>query len=519
MTMNERAGKKCVLLILDGWGLGEPGPHNAISVAHTPYLDGLVEKYPNTQLKCTGEAVGLPDGIMGNSEVGHLNIGAGRVVHQVLLRIDLAIRDGAFYENPALAGAMEAVKARGATLHLMGLVSDGGVHSQLNHLFALVDMAETHGVEKVRIHPILDGRDTPPDSGLGYIGRLQEYLQQYPRAKIASVCGRFFAMDRDTRRERTQKAYDLYTLAGGRHETDPVSAVKNAYARGETDEFAEPVAITDADGSPVATVNDGDAMIFFNFRPDRARQITRAFTEPGFDMFDREKTPALSQYVCMTQYDETFDLPVAFGPVHLEKILGQVVSENGLCQLRLAETEKYAHVTYFFNGGEETPFEGEDRKMIPSPREVGTYDEKPEMSAPEVAAEAAARIEADKYDLVVINFANLDMVGHTGVMEAAVKAAEIVDRCVEKVVNCARKHGYAVLVTADHGNSDRLREPNASPHTAHTMNPVPFIAVGDWPADLQLETGVLGDIAPSILHILGIAQPPEMTGKNLIPGT
>ncbi|MFP3980979.1 MAG: 2,3-bisphosphoglycerate-independent phosphoglycerate mutase [Desulfobacterales bacterium] len=519
MTMNEHAGKRCVLLILDGWGLGEPGPHNAISVAHTPYLDGLMEQYPGTQLKCTGEAVGLPEGIMGNSEVGHLNIGAGRVVYQVLLRIDLAIRDGSFYENPALAGAMEAVKQRGSTLHLMGLVSDGGVHSQLNHLFALVDMAEKYGVEKVRIHPILDGRDTPPDSGLGYIGRLQEYLQQYPHAEIASVCGRFFAMDRDTRWERTHKAYDLYTRARGRHETDPVSAVKNAYARGETDEFAEPAAIVDADGTPTGTVNDGDGIIFFNFRPDRARQITRAFTEPGFDMFDREKTPALSQYVCMTQYDETFDLPVAFEPVHLEKILGEVVSENGLCQLRLAETEKYAHVTYFFNGGEETPFEGEDRRMIPSPREVGTYDEKPEMSAPEVAAEAEARIAADKYDLVVINFANLDMVGHTGVMEAAVKAAETVDRCVEKVVKCARGHGYAVLVTADHGNSDRLREPDGSPHTAHTMNPVPFIAVGDWPADTQLETGVLGDIAPSILHILGIAQPPEMTGQNLIPGT
>ncbi|MBS3756076.1 MAG: 2,3-bisphosphoglycerate-independent phosphoglycerate mutase [Desulfobacterales bacterium] len=517
--MNELAGKRCVLLILDGWGLGEPGPHNAISVADTPYLDGLMEQYPNTQLKCTGEAVGLPDGIMGNSEVGHLNIGAGRVVYQVLLRIDLAIRDGSFYENPALSGAMEAVKARGSALHLMGLVSDGGVHSQLSHLFALVDMAEKYGVEKVCIHPILDGRDTPPDSGLGYIGRLQAYLEQYPRAKIASVCGRFFAMDRDTRWERTQKAYDLYTLARGRHETDPVSAVKNAYARGETDEFAEPVAIVDAEGTPMATVNDGDGMIFFNFRPDRARQITRAFTEPGFDMFDREKTPELSQFVCMTQYDETFDLPVAFGSVHLEKILGQVVSENGLCQLRLAETEKYAHVTYFFNGGEETPFEGEDRRMIPSPREVGTYDEKPEMSAPDVADEAVTRMDSDKYDLVVINFANLDMVGHTGVMAAAVKAAETVDRCVEKVVNCARGHGYAVLVTADHGNSDRLREPDGSPHTAHTMNPVPFIAVGDWPAELQLETGVLGDIAPSVLHILGISRPPEMTGKNLILGT
>ncbi|MFP4159776.1 MAG: 2,3-bisphosphoglycerate-independent phosphoglycerate mutase [Desulfobacterales bacterium] len=516
LQMNDQAGKKCVLMILDGWGMGEPGPHNAIHEAHTPFLDEIMEQYPNTQLKCTGEAVGLPEGIMGNSEVGHLNIGAGRVVYQVLLRIDLAIRDGSFYENPELSGVMQEVRRRGSALHLMGLASDGGVHSQLHHLFALIDMAGRYGLDKVFVHPILDGRDTPPHSGVKYIERLQDYLEDYPFAATATVCGRYYAMDRDTRWDRTQKAYDLYTLGKGQTETDPVQAVKNAYSRDETDEFVEPVVIAGKNGNPVGTVEDGDGIIFFNFRPDRARQITRAFTETGFKEFERKKTPRLCGYVCMAIYDETFDLPVAFGPVHLENILGEVVSRAGLSQLRLAETEKYAHVTYFFNGGEEAPFENEDRKMIPSPREVGTYDEKPEMSAFAVADEAEARIESAKYDLVVINFANLDMVGHTGVMQAAVKAAEAVDRCAQKVFSCAGRHGYTVIVTADHGNSDRLSEPDGSPHTAHTMNPVPFVLADGHGRKSGLEPGVLGDIAPTVLYIMGLDQPAEMTGKNLI---
>lgn len=514
--MNDLPGKRCLLLILDGWGLGNPGPDNAISVADTPFLDGLLSDWPNTMLECTGQAVGLPDGVMGNSEVGHLNIGAGRVVHQVLLRIDLAIKDGSFFENPALAEVMENVRARGSALHLMGLASDAGVHSQLEHLFALVEMAGRYGLEKVFIHPILDGRDSPPDSGIDYVGRIQKYVRQYPFAQIASLCGRYYAMDRDTRWDRTRKAYDLYTLGLGEKEADPEVAVKNAYSRKETDEFVKPVAITDSGQNSPGTVQDGDGIVFYNFRPDRARQITRAFTEKNFQHFAREKFPRLCGYVCMTQYDESFDLPVAFGPVGLKKILGEVISRRGLHQLRLAETEKYAHVTYFFNGGEETPFENEDRKLIPSPRDVGTYDEKPEMSAFKVADEAVALIESEKYDLIVINFANMDMVGHTGVMEAAIKASEVVDRCVKKVINSARKLGYASMVTADHGNSDLLCNSDGSPHTAHTMNPVPFVLFGDGLRDVVLETGVLGDIAPTILYLMGVDQPAEMTGKNLI---
>lgn len=515
--MKDSPAKRCVLLILDGWGLGEPGDCNAIHIADTACLDRLMADFPNTRLKCTGEAVGLPEGVMGNSEVGHLNIGAGRIVYQVLLRIDMAIRDGSFFQNPALSGVMKAVKKRGSALHLMGLASDAGVHSQLSHLFALVEMAGRHGLRRVLVHPILDGRDTPPDSGAGYVDQVRKSLKEFPFAKIATICGRYYAMDRDTRWERTQKAYELYTLAKGRIETDPVAAVYNAYERGETDEFIKPVAIAGADGTAAGTVNDGDGVIFFNFRPDRARQITRAFTEPGFKKFSRQKTPRLCGYACMAQYDESFDLPVAFGPVHLTNILGEVISKCGLSQVRLAETEKYAHVTYFFNGGEETPFENEDRKLIASPRDVRTYDEKPEMSAFEVAAETVSRIESGRYDLVVINFANLDMVGHTGVMQAAVKAAETVDRCVEKVVSCARQHGYTVLVTADHGNSDQMCQADGSPHTAHTMNPVPLVLVGDaLLEDTALQPGVLGDIAPTILHIMGIAVPAEMTGKNLV---
>lgn len=514
--MNKPAKKRCVLLILDGWGLGEAAPYNAIHVADTPFLDKIMAEYPHTCLKCTGEAVGLPEGIMGNSEVGHLNIGAGRVVYQVLLRIDLAIRDGSFFENPALSEVMKEVKSRGSALHLMGLVSDAGVHSQLHHLFALLDMAKRYGLERVFIHPILDGRDTPPDSGAMYVGQLQSYLQDFPFAEIATLCGRYYAMDRDTRWDRTERAYNLYTLGEGAIEADPVDAVKKAYSRQETDEFLEPVAIEGEGGKPAATVKDGDGIIFFNFRPDRARQITRAFTETAFEGFSRKKAPKLCGYVCMALYDENFDLPVAFGPVHLENIFGEVISGAGLYQLRLAETEKYAHVTYFFNGGEETPFENEDRKLIPSPREVGTYDEKPEMSAYEVAEEAEARIDSGKYDLVVINFANLDMVGHTGVMKAAVKAAEAVDNCVEKVVSGALEKGYTVIVTADHGNSDRLCEPGGSPHTAHTMNPVPFVLVDDKMRGAVLQEGVLGDIAPTVLCIMGVPQPAEMTGKNLI---
>lgn len=504
---------RCVLLILDGWGIGEPGETNAVSAANTPFLDRLLSEYPNTRLQCAGPAVGLPEGIMGNSEVGHLNIGAGRVVYQALLRIDKAVSDGSFFENPVLHGVMENVKARGSALHLMGLVSDGGVHSQMTHLYALIDMAQRAGLSTVYVHAILDGRDTPPESGAGYISTLQQALADRQFGRITSICGRYYAMDRDTRWERTERAYRLYTEGIGRIETDPVEAVKSAYARGQTDEFVEPVIL--ADRGELPTVCDGDGMVFFNFRPDRARQITRAFTEKEFDRFDRRKIPDLCEYACMTQYDETFDLPVAFGPVHLDNVLGEVVRRHGLHQLRLAETEKYAHVTYFLNGGEEAPFAGEDRLLVPSPRDISTYDERPQMSACEVAEEAVRRIASNRYDLVVINFANLDMVGHTGYMAAAVAACETVDRCVAQVVSGALDNRYTVLVTADHGNSEKMAEAGV-PHTAHTLNDVPFVLVNADKNGYKLRQGVLGDIAPTVLEIMGLPQPPEMTGKSLI---
>jgi 2,3-bisphosphoglycerate-independent phosphoglycerate mutase len=505
-------------MILDGWGLDEPGPGNAVSRANTPFLDHLAVEYPCSRLACAGEAVGLPEGVMGNSEVGHLNLGAGRVVYQVLLRIDMAIRDGSFFENQALGRVMDRVVENQSTLHLMGLVSDAGVHSQLHHLFALLDMAAAKGVPKIRVHAILDGRDTPPDSGAGYVDALAQYLADKPRARIATLCGRYYAMDRDTRWERTQKAYRLYTESAGRFETDPVSAVKEAYGRGESDEFLEPVVLSEKSGEPAGRVMDGDGIIFFNFRPDRARQITRAFTEAEFDGFARGRLPDLCDYVCMAQYDEQFPLPVAFPPVYLEQIVGEVASFQGLKQLRIAETEKYAHVTYFFNGGEETPFAGEDRHLVPSPREVATYDEKPEMSAYEVADQTVSYLLMEKYDLIVMNFANLDMVGHTGVMEAAVKACEAVDRCAEKVVTRALEKGWDIVVTADHGNAEKMADENGNPHTAHTLNPVPCILVsGDQGLRrARLASGVLGDIAPTLLDLMGVAKPEKMTGKSLI---
>jgi len=509
----------CMLMILDGWGLDAPGEGNAVYMANTPFLDRLAANYPQTRLACSGEAVGLPEDIMGNSEVGHLNLGAGRVVYQVLLRIDMAIKDGSFFENAALNGVMDKVAANQSALHLMGLLSDGGVHSQLNHLFALIDMAAEKGLSHVYIHPILDGRDTPPDSGVTYMEQLQQNIKDKSNTQIATICGRFYAMDRDTRWERTEKAYRLYTEAAGIFETDPVEAVKNAYSRGETDEFVEPVALTLADGTPVAPVEEGDGVLFFNFRPDRARQITRALTESDFKEFDRNVLPDLCDYVCMAQYDENFTLPVAFPPVHLDQILGEVISYQGFTQLRIAETEKYAHVTYFFNGGEETPFAGEDRHLVPSPREVGTYDEKPEMSAYEVADQVVSYLKMEKHDLIVLNFANLDMVGHTGVMKAAVKACEAVDQCAEKVVTAALEKDATILVTADHGNSEQMTDENGQPHTAHTLNPVPCILVSNDDSkfrNARLRPGVLGDIAPTILGIMGIEKPQKMTGNTLI---
>jgi len=521
--MNKSEISPCLLVILDGWGIGKPDTTNALFMANIPFFDKIQTGCPHTQLACSGEAVGLPDGVMGNSEVGHMNIGAGRVVYQVLLRIDRAISDGSFYENPAIVRAMDRAGKSDCAIHLMGLLSDAGVHSQMRHLEALIDMAERLGHRRVFIHVITDGRDTPPDSGAGYVAGLQEYIGQKGIGQIASICGRYYAMDRDTRWDRTEKAYRLYTEGEGILEHDPVSAVKNAYVRGETDEFIKPIILgsessADEKKGPnsLPLVRDGDSIIFFNFRPDRARQITRAFTERDFTFFDRKIFPKLSDYVCMAQYDEDFTLPVAFPPIHLKMLLGEVISRHGLKQLRLAETEKYAHVTYFFNGGEEEPYPGEDRKLIPSPREVATYDLKPEMSAYLIADEAVRRLCLKKYHLVVINFANLDMVGHTGVMSAAIKACEAVDECLARVVESARENGYTVLVTADHGNAEKMKDENGNPYTAHTLNPVPLIFISDEKQINGLSPGVLGDIAPTILDIMGIEKPPEMTGKSLI---
>ncbi len=504
-----------MLMILDGWGLGPETDTNAVFMAQTPNLDRLTRQYPTTRLLTSGRAVGLPDGIMGNSEVGHLNLGAGRVVYQDLLRIDMAIEDGSFFENPVLLELVSKLVASGGRLHLMGLVSDGGVHSQFNHLLALLELARRNGLKQVYIHAILDGRDTPPTNGAGYLEKLAAKAAEIGTGQIATVCGRFWAMDRDTRWDRIQRAYDLYTLGQGQLVADPVSAVRQAYKNDETDEFIQPMAVSGPDGKPLAVVEDGDGIIFFNFRADRAREITRAFTADDFEHFRRKRRPKLAGFVCMTIYDEQFNLPVAFPPEHLEDILGEVVSRRGLRQLRIAETEKYAHVTYFFNGGEETPFEGEDRCLIPSPRQVATYDQKPEMSARQVTDEVLQRIASNVYDLIVLNFANMDMVGHTGIFEAAVKACETVDQCVGRIVPKVLEKDGVLLITADHGNAETMVGPDGRPHTAHTTNPVRLILMDESRKNTALRQGVLGDVAPTICRLMELDQPEKMTGGCL----
>ncbi len=508
--------KPCLLMILDGWGINPDTFGNAFRLADTPILDGLKERYPNTRLLCSGDDVGLPPGIMGNSEVGHLNLGAGRVVFQDLLRIDQAIQDGAFFKNDVFGSVLSKIKQNKSSLHLMGLVSDGGVHSQLNHLFALLDMAKKMGVDKVFVHAILDGRDTPPDGGIDYLQMLEHHMEENKSGQIASICGRFFAMDRDKRWDRVEKAYRLFVLGKGVKETDPVTAVKKSYEQGDTDEFVKPVVIVNANGKPRATVKDKDGIIFFNFRADRAREITSALIDPDFEFFKRDIFPDICEFVCMALYDEKYTLPIAFPATHLEEILGEVVSRNGLKQLRIAETEKYAHVTYFFNGGEEKPFPNEDRCLIQSPRDIPTYDYKPEMSAFQVTDEVIKRINSGEYDFIVLNFANMDMVGHTGVLKAAIKACETVDQCVGKIIKLLMKQGGTALITADHGNSEKMLDENGHVHTAHTLNPVPLILVDDNRKKERLKTGRLADIAPTILHLLGIDKPEQMTGNSLI---
>lgn len=514
LSMNNK--NLCMLMILDGWGINPRRQGNAVSLAGTPNLNKLMAEYPHTRLRCHGDNVGLPDGFMGNSEVGHLNIGSGRIVYQNLMRINQSIKNGGFFDNATLNSVMSDVNAADAALHLMGLVSDGGVHSHIEHIYALLKLAQKRAVARVYVHVILDGRDTPPDSGAGFVAHLNDEIKKTGIGKIATICGRYYAMDRDSRWDRTEKAYRLYSRGKGFKETDPVVAVKNAYHRDETDEFVKPIVITDENGKPVARFQNGDGIIFFNFRADRARQITRVFTDSDFDAFQRKFLPQLSQLVCMTAYDENFTLPVVFPSGHMDEILGEVISRRGLSQLRIAETEKYAHVTYFFNGGEEKPFPLEDRALIPSPRDIPTYDHRPEMSALQVTKEVIKQINTNKYRFIVLNFANMDMVGHTGVLEAAIKACRTVDGCVQRIVTAVREQNGVLMITADHGNAEMMIDENGRVHTAHTLNPVPFILVDDTRKKIRLKPGILADIAPTILEIMNIGKPDPMTGSSLL---
>jgi len=508
------------LIILDGWGMSDQKEGNAFAQANTPFLDHLTKNFPSSRLSCSGNAVGLPEGTMGNSEVGHMNIGAGRKVLQSFVRINSAIKDTSFFSTPALLDVMKQITLSGKSLHLMGLLSDGGVHSHISHLFALIRMARQNNVKNLFIHPILDGRDTSPTSGITYIKQLQNYLDAEGYGRIATIVGRYWAMDRDTRWDRVEKAYNLFTHAEGTCADDPVAAVQDRYTNGQTDEFIAPVFLNPENetdkNSLSGTIGDGDGIIFFNFRADRAKEITRAFTQKEFAGFKKKKEIDLSGFVCMTQYDETFDLPVAFAPQHLDNILGKLLSQHNIPQLRIAETEKYAHVTYFFNGGDETVFDGEKRILIPSPRDVATYDEKPEMSAEAVTRTACEHIKSKEFKFIILNFANMDMVGHTGVLDAAIKGCEIVDSCTQKVVEAIWETGGVAIVTADHGNSEQMISPDGTPHTAHTLNPVRLILAGHKYKHTSIKDGILGDIAPTILTLLNIEQPSEMTGTSLL---
>ena len=496
------------LIILDGFALGEDNPGNAVQAARTPQLDYLFCQYPFCQLDASGLDVGLPDGQMGNSEVGHTNIGAGRVVFQDLPRISRAIEDGSFYQNPAYLAAMDACAAQGTALHLMGLVSDGGVHSHIDHLFALMELARRRGLEQLYIHAFLDGRDVSPTSGEGFVRQLQEKCRELGVGTIAHVMGRYYAMDRDSRWPRLQRAYDALVEGDAPFCPDPAAAVAASYAAGITDEFMEPVLCCQE-----GCIREGDSVIFFNFRPDRARELTRALTQPDFPQLKRKRGCFPLHFVCTTQYDAALEhVTVAFPHEPVVHCFGEYLSQLGMCQLRIAETEKYAHVTFFFNGGREEPFPGEDRVLIPSP-EVATYDLKPSMSAQEVTREAVRRIRSGQYDVVILNFANCDMVGHTGVFSAAVHAVETVDECVAQVVSATTQMGGVALITADHGNAECMLDAQGEPFTAHTTNPVPFCIVG---ADVLLRDGRLADIAPTMLDLMGLNQPPEMDGRTLI---
>lgn len=506
--------KPIMLMILDGWGLSSDCKDNAISLAHPENFNRLADKYPFTSLKCSGLDVGLPRGLMGNSEVGHLNIGAGRIVFQEITRITSAIEDGSFFNNPEFNAAIDyALKNQGA-LHLMGLLSNGGVHSHLEHLYALLKLCRQRGVQEVYVHAFLDGRDVSPKSAGDFVVAVEKKMLELGTGKIASLSGRYYAMDRDNHWDRIEKAYNALVMGEGVKAPNAFAAIENSYEARVSDEFVEPIVIIDTKGKPQGLIKDGDGVIFFNFRADRAREITRAFVDSGLDKFERRMRPQV-YYVCMTQYDATIDVPVAFMPQNLNNTLGEVLADNGLRQLRIAETEKYAHVTFFFNGGVEEPNPGEDRILIPSP-DVPTYNLQPEMSAREVTAKVIEQIKKDYYDVIIINYANPDMVGHTGILEAAVEAVKVVDQCLGQVVETVLDKGGCVLITADHGNCEKMCSPEGTPHTAHTTDEVPFILVADEFINRPLrEDGALRDIAPTMLDLLGIPIPEEMTGKKL----
>ena len=506
--------KPVMLMILDGFGIAEKSEGNAVALANKPNFDRLVKEYPNTQLQASGMAVGLPEGQMGNSEVGHLNIGAGRIVYQELTRITKAIEDGDFFENEALMKAMKNAKENNASLHLMGLLSDGGVHSHIEHLKGLLEFAKKEGLQKVYVHAFMDGRDVPPSSGKDFIIKAEEMMKEVGVGQIATVSGRYYAMDRDNRWERVQLAYNAIVLGEGEKASSAVEAIDNSYHDEKTDEFVLPCVIEE-DGHPTATIKNGDSVVFFNFRPDRARELTRAINDKEFAGFNRE-TLNLT-FVTMTQYDKTLErVNIAFKPQTLVNTLGEYVSSKGLEQLRIAETEKYAHVTFFFNGGVEKENPGEERKVIPSPK-VATYDLKPEMSAYEVTDELLNRLDQDKYDMIILNFANPDMVGHTGVVQAAVKAIEAVDECLGKIVDKVLEKDGTVFITADHGNAEtEIDFSTGNPFTAHTTNPVPFVWVSKNINGRTLKSGKLADIAPTMLNVMNLEVPKEMTGECLI---
>ncbi len=501
--------KKALLMILDGWGIGNHTKSDAIYSTPTPYWDSLIKDYPNSELQASGENVGLPDGQMGNSEVGHLNIGAGRVLYQDLVKINKAIKDGSILDNPQIKDAFSYAKNSGKALHFMGLTSDGGVHSSLDHLFALCDIAKQYGLEKVYIHCFMDGRDTDPRSGKGFIEQLQAHTEK-SAGTIASIIGRYYAMDRDKRWDRVKVAYDLLVNGEGTQATDMVKAMQDSYDADVTDEFIKPINNANVDG----TIKEGDAVIFFNYRNDRAKELTIVLTQHDMPEEGMHTIPGL-QYYCMTPYDSSFTgVHILFDKENVDNTLGEYLSSLGKKQLHIAETEKYAHVTFFFNGGREAPYEGEERILVASPK-VATYDLQPEMSAFEVKDKLVDAIRSEKFDFIVVNFANGDMVGHTGVYEAIQKAVKAVDQCVNDTVEAAKAAGYEVIIIADHGNADNAINPDGTPNTAHSLNPVPCVYV-TADRNARIADGILADVAPTILHIMGLPQPAEMTGHNLI---